>query len=372
MLSSDERTYLFLVQRDGFEVYETRYTKADIEQLVKSIRASVDLAGRTEALPFAKEQAYELYRALIQPFENKLPDIEHLIYIPDGSLNSLPFGLLMDRSSAEYEDFDIAYLQQLLALSTVPSMGALVALRSIKNDNPGGNKLLGIGNPILGAQASILTPMVRTRGVMGEVELDLHSQLSPLAETEQEINTIADSFEEKTLLMKNAATETALRNLPNLKDYGVIVFATHGLLRNDSLGISEPALVMTRDPKNNGLLLASEIADLSLNANWVVLSACNTAGTDGSPRAEGLSGLAKAFFFAGARGLLLSHWEVSSLETVKITTGTIKAYKNSDRKLGRAFALKETLGSLIDGRYGSRLTHPAYWAPFVLVGDGAY
>jgi CHAT domain-containing protein len=106
-----------------------------------------------------------------------------------------------------------------------------------------------------------------------------------------------------------------------LDRYRVIDFATHGLL----FGLTEPALVLTPPAEvtqdNDGLLTASKIATLKLNADWVVLSACNTAAGDGTPDGGGLSGLAKAFFYAGARSLLVSHWPVSSTATVKLTIG---------------------------------------------------
>jgi CHAT domain-containing protein len=97
------------------------------------------------------------------------------------------------------------------------------------------------------------------------------------------------------------------------------MFATHGLMSGDLGGLAEPALVLTPPPEaspdNDGLLTASKIATLKLNASWVVLSACNTAAGDGTPDAGGLSGLAKAFFYAGARSLLVSHWSVPSQAT---------------------------------------------------------
>jgi len=125
------------------------------------------------------------------------------------------------------------------------------------------------------------------------------------------------------------------------------------------------------------ILTASEIATLKLNANWVILSACNTAGASGkNPRgesAEALSGLARAFFYAGARALLISHWEVDSEAAVKLTTHALALLAQAtavSKPMGRAEALRISMRELIQ-RGSPAEAHPSYWAPFVVVGEGA-
>jgi len=144
-------------------------------------------------------------------------------------------------------------------------------------------------------------------------------------------------------------------------------FATHGLVAGDLTGLSEPALVLTLPPvateADDGLLTASEVATLQLNADWVVLSACNTASGD-KVGADALSGLARAFFYAGARALLVSHWAVDSQAAVDLTTRTFAALA-ADSKLTRAEAFRNAILMAIDEGYT-----PNYWAPFVIVGEG--
>ena len=135
-------------------------------------------------------------------------------------------------------------------------------------------------------------------------------------------------------------------------------------------GPLEPALVLTpprvASVADDGLLTTSEIAQLRLNADWVILSACNTASADHAG-AEALSGLAKAFFYAGTRALLVSHWSVDSEATVGLITGTFRNLADNPG-IGRAQALRAAMVQMIDAR-DSPAAHPAYWAPFVLVGE---
>src|SRR5262249_25557310 len=106
------------------------------------------------------------------------------------------------------------------------------------------------------------------------------------------------------------------------------------------------------------------------DADWVVLSACNTAAADGTPGAEGLSGLAKAFFSAGARALLVSNWSVESRSAVKLTTGAFDALAKASG-IGRAEALRRSMLRLLADKNHPEYAHPMFWAPFVLVGEGA-
>ena len=171
------------------------------------------------------------------------------------------------------------------------------------------------------------------------------------------------------------ATEREVKRLSEsgqLAQYRIVHFATHGALAGQVTGNSEPGLILTppgvASEEDDGYLTASEIAALKLDADWVILSACNTAA-GGREGAEALSGLARAFIYAQARAMLVSHWEVDSDATVKLITGAMNRLAK-DTTLGRAEAMRQSMLELID--HGApQEAHPSVWAPFVVVGEGA-
>jgi hypothetical protein len=171
-----------------------------------------------------------------------------------------------------------------------------------------------------------------------------------------------------------SASETGVKALSAsgaLAQYRIVEFATHGALAGEMTGSAEPGLLLTPPEQgteeDDGYLTASEIAGLKLDADWVVLSACNTAAA-GAEVSEALSGLARAFFYAGARSLLASHWAVNSHATVNLITKAVAEMK-SDPKVGRAEAMRRSMLAMIDQGKPNE-AHPAFWAPFIVVGEG--
>jgi CHAT domain-containing protein len=200
-------------------------------------------------------------------------------------------------------------------------------------------------------------------------------QMEPLPETRGELEKIARVLRAgpDSIYVRQKATERQVKAM-DLSRYRVLAFATHGLMAGEFAGYGEPALVLTPpaqgDETDDGLLGASEVAQLKLNADWVILSACNTAAPDGTPGAEGLSGLARAFFYAGSRALLVSHWPVLSDASVRLTTGAFEALAR-EPGIGRAEALRRSMLALLDDtKAPAGFTHPVVWAPFSLVGEG--
>jgi CHAT domain-containing protein len=202
--------------------------------------------------------------------------------------------------------------------------------------------------------------------------------LPQLPGTRKEVSAIAAELkaDPKDIRLGVQATETAAKQA-KLDQYRIVYFATHGLISGEletfGKDKAEPALVLTIPEKptdfDDGLLTASEIAQLKLDADWVVLSACNTAAEE-KPGAEALSGLARAFFYAGARSLIVSHWSVDDQATAKLMLGAFRASAR-DPKLSHAEALRQAMLAMIDGAKSDGETDPRLWAPFVVVGEPA-
>ncbi|MBO0766596.1 MAG: CHAT domain-containing protein, partial [Hyphomicrobiaceae bacterium] len=215
----------------------------------------------------------------------------------------------------------------------------------------------------------------------GLADVGVLRQQTPLPETADELCEVAERVgaTDADVWLGVRATETQLKRLSaqgRLADYATLHFATHGVVAGEAAAIlkagAEPALLLTppaqASEEDDGLLTASEVAQLKLDADWVVLSACNTAA-GGAEGAEALSGLARAFFYAGARALLVSHWEVESDAAVALTTQAF-AEAQKDLRMGRAEALRRSMLALSTDPTQARNAHPSVWAPFVLVGEG--
>jgi CHAT domain-containing protein len=264
-------------------------------------------------------------------------------------------------------------------------VSSLRALRLFASNSTATQPFLGIGDPLLddhpargGANPGRGTAArggVRVaplfRGGVGDVRAV--AALPSLPETAGELAAMARAMGagNESLVLRAAATETAIKAMP-LASRRVLAFATHGAVAGDLSGLAEPALVLTppaqASERDDGLLTASEIALLKLDADWVILSACNTAAGDGTPGAEGLSGLAKAFVYAGARTLLVSHWPVASEPTVAITTRMLaEAVKPG---VGRDEAHRRAMLAYLADPANLALAHPAYWAAFAVIGEG--
>jgi CHAT domain-containing protein len=306
-----------------------------------------------------------------------------------------------------------AWLGQQQAITVLPSIASLEVLRKYAKASKASDAFAGFGNPLLtgpyGIDDSAATKqaclqMVAAgpadsliRGVSPEsaagepvrgapeqiagplADLDMLRRNMPLPETADELCAVSASLGAPVSAVHLAkdATEAIVKQLSAsgvLRKARVLHFATHGLMPAETQtiapGLAEPALVLTppasASAEDDGLLTAAEVTQLNLDADWVVLSACNTAAAGQS--GEDLSGLARAFFYAGARALLVSHWAVESAVTVALITRTFAALR-ADPAIGRAEALRRAVSALITEGHG--MEHPAQWAPFVVVGEGA-
>ena len=380
-------SYVWAITRDAVDWKDLGTNAAEVAKSVTTLRTGLD---PTNFRPFDPALSYGLYRQLLGPVEPIIAGKPRLSLVVNGALTSLPPQVLVVSDPAGKALKDIDWLIRSHAVTVLPSVESLRVLRGKSAVATAGSPLIGFANPILKLDSPQLQQDTRlaanvavSRGTRGPIAdlAALRTGLPELPETADELKQVAKSVnaDPADLFVGPDATETRVKQ-SKLDNFRIVYFATHGLLAGDVAEYAklnaEPALVLTLPEKpteyDNGLLTASEVAQLKLNADWVVLSACNTAAGD-KPGAEALSGLARAFFYAGARSLIVSNWEVESNATVALMTGTFAALA-ADPTLSHAEALRKSILAMIDSANRplfSDLADPKYWAPFIVVGEPA-
>ena len=384
-MTASNETFLWVARPESAAMLRLDIGREALADAVMTLRAGLDpsaaeVATLADIPAFDTERAFQLYGRVFAAAEPMLEGVRHLFTVPDGALQSLPLGVLVTgERPGDFTDFagyrQVPWLARKYALTTLPSVSSLRALRrfarAARADKPFG----GFGDPLLEghpgeSRGVALASLFTSRGI-ADVEA-VRSRLAPLPDTAVELEAMAQSLgaDPENLFLREDATEIRLK-AAQLTDYQVLAFATHGLVAGDLKGLAEPALVLTPPAvgtaEDDGLLTAGEVAELELDADLVVLSACNTAAADGSPNAEALSGLAKAFFYAGSRSLLVSHWPVGSDAAVNLTT---RMLAETAAGAGRAEALRRSMLKLMETPDKPYYAHPMFWAPFVVVGEG--
>ncbi|WP_133254216.1 CHAT domain-containing protein [Phenylobacterium deserti] len=319
------------------------------------------------------EAAVRLYDVLIRPFEPCLKPGDRLIWLSGTAGAPVPLAALPASAPPKLQrGYDLGagdWLVKRHAISYAGSAGVILASRT--GGGTGGDlDFLGVGDPVLGGSTAAGEDATKVvlRGLRSGVRLD---GLEPLPETRDELEASAKGFRSSRLLLQGQATERGWRQ-EMVGAYRYLSFATHGLIRDDLQGLAEPALVFTpvsaADPNDDGLLTASEIADLNLRARFVALSACNTANFDMTQMAQDLPALSSAFAVAGTPSTLGTLWPVNSETGKQVVTGLFARLR--DQGLGPAEALAQAQRSFLAAPPSRAYLHPRFWAPFVILGDG--
>jgi len=399
---ADSATYVWAVPREGAPMLAVvKRGDKEIAETVVHLRKALDPGNvGFDSIPrFDVAAAHQLYVDLLQPVEPAWKGATSLAIVPARALAQLPFALLVTEPAtlgtaqpafAEYRN--VAWLTRRVAVTQLPSVSTLVTLRQEPAGGADRRPFLGFGDPVFSKQqlAQTASLATTTRGVRlrsvpttrGEVNSAELAELPRLPDTALEIREIAASLkaDPSEVFLGVAANEKNVKSA-DLTKYRVIAFATHGLIPGDLDGLDQPALALTAPDVANvdgdGLLTMDEVLALKLRADWVVLSACNTAAGGGAG-SEAVSGLGRAFFFAGARALLVSNWPVETTSARAITTELFRLQAEQPQ-LTRAEALRQAMLYVIDGpgyvdakSPGASFSyaHPLFWAPFSLVGDG--
>ena len=391
-LVGSKDSFAWLIRADRQAFVRLDIGREELEEAVAELRAGLDptrldLMTLADIPAFDTTKAHAVYRRVFAPVERLLDGAQHVFVVPDAALQSLPLGVLITEETAPAAEMDdyrrVPWLARRYALTVLPAVSSLRALHTFASAGRATEPFAGFGDPEFDGAQGASRGMVASRLFRGGgVDVESVRRLPRLPETADELRAEAAALgaREDSVRLQGRATVTAVKQA-NLANVRVLAFATHGLIAGEIAGLAEPALALTPprtpSPDDRGLLTASDVSRLKLNADWVVLSACNTAAPDGDGGgdggAEGLSGLAKAFFYAGARSLLVSHWPVESRAAARLTTAAFKALQE-EPSIGRAEALRRSMVAMIDGagtgESPPQSAHPMFWAPFVLVGEG--
>jgi CHAT domain-containing protein len=402
-----ESSFVWAVPKTGPIAFAAiSLSAAQLDSTVATLRQALEPnAAMVSDIPlFDVALAHELYEQILKPVEAGWKESKNLIIATNGALGLLPLGVLPTAQATVKPDTDIPFaeyrqvtwLARTHAVTMVPSAAALRTLRQLPPSSDKRERMIGFGDPIFSKEQVAVQPnasaaQVATRGVplvrraapqiqgINSAQLAL---LPRLPDTADELKSIALAMQadpSKVLNLGTAANEATVKGT-DLTKYRIIVFATHGLVPGELDGLHQPALAMSAPEvagvTGDGLLTMDEILALKLDADWVVLSACNT-GTGAGAGAEAASGLGRAFFYAGTRAILVTNWSVHSQSARELVSDLFRR-QATDPKLTRGEALRQSMMALLDGSgfsddkgkslfsYG----HPLFWAPYTIVGDG--
>jgi len=404
-----DASFVWAVPKSGQIAFATIPASASaIESTVTKLREALEpnVALVSEIPAFDVALAYELYVQILKPVEAGWKGSKNLIIATNGALGLLPLGLLPtepipfknDTEPAFASYRNVAWLARTHAVTLVPSAAALRTLRQLPPGSEKRERMIGFGDPIFSKdqagtpeQLNEAAAKVETRGVslvrraapqtQGVNSAPL-SLLPRLPDTADELKSIALALQAdptKVLKLGTAANEETVKKT-DLSKYRIIVFATHGLVPGELDGLHQPALALSAPDvagvPGDGLLTMDEILALKLDADWVVLSACNTGAAAGSG-AEAATGLGRAFFYAGTRAILVTNWSVHS-QSARVLVSELFRRQAIDEKLTRGEALRQAMMAVLDGpgftdADGKTLftyAHPLFWAPYTIIGDG--
>ena len=400
IFSGEMATFVWAFKAEGPVSFAmTRLGREELTHRVKALRMALD-PGDTDLIrgipDFDVGAAYRLYADVLLPVSSGWSGANHLLVVTNDALGHLPLAVLptaqvtlVRDASVPYRQFSsVPWLVLQTAFTQLPSANILVTLRRLPR--PGGVRgaFIGFGDPqfALGQTGEgsgvrglrdLRIPRVDQRDIdlaRPVAWLD-YSRIPRLPDTRDEILAMAKALNadpERDVFLGREASRANVKKL-DLSKRRIIAFATHGLMAGDIPGVDEPSLALANpgDGKH-GLLTLEDILGLKLDADWVVLSACNTAAGD-SRDADALSGLVRGFFYAGSRALLVTHWPVETVSARLLVTEIFQR-QAADARLSGAEALRQSMLALMGKQSaptgGYSYSHPIFWAPYALVGDG--
>jgi len=355
----EDKSFIFFVSKNSFEIFEL----PSHSKIKDSIKAYLKvLTNPSQENYIVQKASRRLYLELFAPLDEIMPeDVTNLIIIPDGILYYLPFETLLsspqDRLNGEN------YLISRFAISYMPSASSLLFLDNKKINKPYPKELLIFGNPDYSIQSSsMMKDQKNSMEMLYEIYENQGYQFLPLPYSRKEIKKISGYFPKKKtdIFLSKEASENTIKHL-SLGDYRVIHFACHSFL--DETFPMRSALVLSLDEnfKEDGFLKVREIYNFDLNSELVVLSACRT-GQGKMEGSDGVLGLPRIFFYAGAKSVVSTLWGINDRSTVDFMN---YFYRGLAEGKSKAQAMRMAKIRMMKSKY----SHPYYWGAFILNGD---
>ena len=401
----EQEGYVWAISQQGAPQFKSiPLGRARMAGQVAHLRLALDPGVSTiDEIPgFDVAAAHALYEQLVAPIGESLKGKKTLLVVPHAELGQLPLSVLVTRAVTQPLKSAVAFagykavpwLARDIAIAQLPSVTALTALRNLPPGNPRRKNFIGFGDPYFSADQQKSAERVKptqlaTRGIplhlrsapktagVSSAELALLPRLPDTKQEIQDIGRVLSAGDGDIFLNRQASVKAVMET--DLSNRKVVMFATHGLVPGELNGLTQPALALSSPDvtgdQDDGLLTMDKVLSLKLDADWVVLSACNTASGEGAG-SEAVSGLGRAFFFAGAKALLVSNWPVDSVAARTLMTDLFQRQQSGGPSLAKAEALRQAMlhqidhGGVGDGQAMSYVyAHPLFWAPFVVVGD---
>jgi CHAT domain-containing protein len=375
-----DASYAFVIHSGGaFRAIRLPTTRAAITKQVVALRSSLDAgippSRAGDLAGFDLASAAKLYQALIAPVQEDIKGATTVYIATSGILASIPFNVLLIRPASSLVDAD--WWISTATPARIPSASALVVARNHPAAHAG-EPFVAFANPSFDGHETITTAAVDTVPARAfpvddrAAAFDYH-HVAPLPETLDEANLIAKTLnasDESVVWGRSAARSKVMTK--NLSNDRVVLFATHGIVAGEVPGWRKAGLALAYEGSGlaDSILTADDIVTLRLNADWVVLSACNTGLVTGNA-GDAMSELSRAFFAAGARSILLTQWAIESRSATEVTTSVFRTYAG-DPSLSKADALARAERDMASGKDGELYRHPYFWGAYVLMGDAGH
>jgi CHAT domain-containing protein len=362
LYSTNNIFYAFLITKDDFKVFKMPVSKSELMNLVSKLSpyftphySGSNVSYNQDLFSFNAKSAYELYNKILKPVLAEIPQNEKIIFSLAPELVTLPFEFLItkyDNTMSAYNYANKDYLVDSYEVSYTPSIDLYIIAK--ENEAKNQDKILLVGNPFVKGGP---IQYAQRRGLIDKNrELPANMTVFPLKYSEQEVKEIGSLFHDDKILTREEATETNFKK--DAMYSRVIHLSTHSFLLN-----KQPVIFFSdyHDSVNDGLLETNEIVQLKLNSDLVVLSSCNS-GLGPIDESEGIIGMTKAFYEAGAKSVVVSLWPVNDEYTSKFMS---LFYHNLVMGMNKSEALRQAKMEFIK-KYSP---NPYFWSAFILCGN---